>query len=74
MANYIELTKELELSMRAGAYAILNASKYDGSIFFANLLSGKPDKIPFLKAAIVLTDAANQSAMEDQTIEGGGGA
>lgn len=60
MAEYIELTEELILSMRAGARAINNTEKYHGTIFVANVFSENPKQIPYLQAAEILYAASNQ--------------
>ena len=61
MAKYIELTEELAISMRAGAWAIFNTKKYNEAIYVENLVSANPKKIPYLKAAEFLYEASVKS-------------
>lgn len=60
MAEYIELTEELKLSMRAGARAILNTKKYHGTIYMKDAFSDSPKEMPYLQAAENLYAASEQ--------------
>ena len=60
MAEYIELTEELILSMCAGARAIANTKKYHGTIFVSGVFSENPKHIPYLQAAEILCAASDQ--------------
>lgn len=60
MAEYIELTEELKLSMRAGARAILNTKKYHGTIYMKDAFSDSPKEIPYLQAAEILYIASEK--------------
>ena len=64
MAEYIELTEELILSMRAGARAISNTKKYHGAIYVLDVFSENPKEMPYLKAAEILY-AASEKESED---------
>ena len=57
MAEYIELTEELELALNAGARAIENTKRYH-SAFYSNPAISASSKISFPKAAEVLRDAS----------------
>lgn len=65
MAEYIELTEELILAMRAGARAIYNTKKYHGTIFVAGVFSDKPKEMPYLKAAEMLYAASETKQAAD---------
>lgn len=54
MAEYIERTEELILSVNAGARAIENTKRYHGASYCFNVFSDNPKEIPYLKAAEVL--------------------
>ena len=54
MAEYIERTEELILSVNAGARAIENTKRYHGASYCFNAFSDNPKEIPYLKAAEVL--------------------
>ena len=58
MAEYIELTEELILSMRAGARAISNTKKYHGRIYVSDVFSDNPKEIPYLQASEILYAAS----------------
>ena len=60
MAEYIELTEELKLSMCAGARAILNTKKYNGTIYMNDAFSDSPKEIPYLQAAEILYIASEK--------------
>ena len=60
MAEYIELTEELILSMRAGARAISRTKKYHGTIFVTDAFTDNPKEIEYLKAAEVLYAASEK--------------
>ena len=60
MAEYIELTDELILAMRAGARAIANTKRYHGTIFVSDVFSENPKEIPYLKAAEILYAASEK--------------
>ena len=60
MAEYIELTEELKLSMCAGARAILNTKKYHGTIYMQDVFSDSPKEMPYLKAAEILYTASEK--------------
>ncbi len=60
MAECIELTEELKLSMCAGARAILNTKKYHGTIYMQDVFSDSPKEIPYLQAAEILYTASEQ--------------
>lgn len=64
MAEYIELTEELILSMRAGARAISNTERYHGRIYVANVLSENPKEMPYLKAAEILYAASEKKSAD----------
>ena len=64
MAEYIELTEELILSMCAGARAIANTKKYHGTIFVSGVFSENPKQIPYLQAAEILCAASDQHPAE----------
>ena len=64
MAEYIELTEELILSMRAGARAISNTKKYHGRIYVSDVFSDNPKEIPYLQASEILY-AASEKESED---------
>lgn len=65
MAEYIELTEELVLAMRAGARAICNTKKYNGTIFVAGVFSDNPKEMPYLKAAEMLYAASETKQAAD---------
>ena len=58
MAEYIERTEELFLSMRAGAKAISNTKKYHGTIYMYDAFSDNPKEMPYLQAAEILYAAS----------------
>ena len=58
MAEYIELTEELILAMRAGARAISNTKKYHGTIYMYDAFSDSPKEMPYLQAAEILYAAS----------------
>lgn len=60
MAEYIELTEELKLSMCAGARAILNTKKYHGTIYMNDVFSDSPKEMPYLQAAEILYTASEK--------------
>lgn len=60
MAEYIERTEELILSMRAGARAISNTKKYHGTIYMSDVFSDDPKEIPYLKASEILYAASEE--------------
>lgn len=60
MAEYIERTEELILSMRAGARAISNTKKYHGTIYMSDVFSDNPKEIPYLKASEILFAASEE--------------
>ena len=60
MAEYIERTEELILSMRAGARAISNTKKYHGTIYMYDVFSDDPKEIPYLKASEILYAASEE--------------
>ena len=60
MAEYIELTEELKLSMCAGARAILNTKKYHGTIYMQDVFSDSPKEMPYLQAAEILYTASEK--------------
>lgn len=60
MAEYIERTEELILSMRAGSRAISNTKKYHGTIYMADVFSENPEEIPYLKASEILYAASEE--------------
>ena len=66
MAEYIKLTEELMLAMRAGAKAILNTKKYHGTSYMFDVFSDSPKEIPYLDAAEILY-AASEKEPEDVT-------
>ena len=59
MAEYIERTEELMLAMNAGARAIENTKRYQGSIYTKDVFSESPQEIPYLQAAKVLREASD---------------
>ena len=58
MAEYIERTEELILSMRAGSRAISNTKKYHGTIYMSDVFSDNPKEIPYLQASEILYAAS----------------
>lgn len=64
MAEYIERTVELILSMRAGARAIANTKKYHGTIYMPDVFSDNPKEIPYLKASEILYAASDQKSAD----------
>lgn len=60
MAEYIERTEELILSMRAGSRAISNTKKYHGTIYMSDVFSDDPKEIPYLKASEILYAASEE--------------
>lgn len=64
MDEYIELTEELILSMRAGAKAIANTKKYHGTIYVSDLFSENPKEMPYLKAAEILYAASEKESAD----------
>lgn len=64
MAEYIERTEELMLSMNAGARAIENTKRYHGAIYTKDVFSESPQEIPYLQAAKVLREASDAPAAD----------
>ena len=64
MAEYIERTEELILSMRAGARAISNTKKYHGTIYMADVFSENPKEIPYLQASEILYAASEEKSAD----------
>lgn len=64
MAEYIELTEELILSMRAGARAISNTKKYHGTIYVSDVFSDNPKEIPYLQASEILYAASEKKSAD----------
>lgn len=64
MAEYIELTEELELALNAGARAIENTKRYHGAVYTKDLFSESPQEIPYLQAAKVLREASDAPAAD----------
>ena len=60
MAEYIERTEELILSMRAGSRAISNTKKYHGTIYMSDVFSDDPKEIPYLQASEILYAASEE--------------
>ena len=60
MAEYIERTEELILSMRAGSRAISNTKKYHGTIYMSDVFSDNPKEIPYLQASEILYAASKE--------------
>ena len=71
MAEYIELTEELILAMRAGARAILNTKKYHGTIYVSDVFSDNPKETPYLKAAEILYAASEKESEDVATVRHG---
>lgn len=71
MDEYIELTEELILSMRAGARAIANTKKYHGTIYVSDLFSENPKEMPYLKAAEILYAASEKESADVTTVRHG---
>ena len=64
MAEYIERTEELMLSMRAGARAISNTKKYHGTIYMYDAFSDNPKEMPYLQAAEILYAASEEKSAD----------
>ena len=64
MAEYIERTEKLILSMRAGARAISNTKKYYGTIYMSDVFSDNPKEIPYLHASEILYAASVEKAAD----------
>lgn len=64
MAEYIERTEELMLSMNAGARAIENTKRYHGAVYTKDVFSESPQEIPYLQAAKVLREASDAPAAD----------
>ena len=64
MAEYIERTEELILSMRAGSRAISNTKKYHGTIYMLDVFSDDPKEIPYLKASEILYAASEEKSAD----------
>ena len=60
MAEYIERTEELILSMRAGSRAISNTKKYHGTIYMSDVFSDNPKEVPYLQASEILYAASEE--------------
>ena len=64
MAEYIERTEELILSMRAGSRAISNTKKYHGTIYMSDVFSDDPKEIPYLQASEILYAASEEKSAD----------
>ena len=64
MAEYIERTEELFLSMRAGAKAISNTKKYHGTIYMYDAFSDNHKEMPYLQAAEILYAASEEKSAD----------
>lgn len=64
MAEYIERTEEIMLSMNAGARAIENTKRYHGAVYTKDLFSDNSQKIPYLQAAKVLRGVSDAPAAD----------
>ena len=53
MAEYIERTEELMLSMNAGARAIENTRRYHGASYTKDVFLESQQEIPYLQAAML---------------------
>ena len=71
MAEYIERTEELILSMRAGSRAISNTKKYHRTIYMSDVFSDNPKEIPYLQASEILYAASEEKPADVAPMQNG---